>query len=85
MTNRVLNNIRMPMVMKNDRLALQAAIFTCIDIDLQRPRIVRIANTSHVGTLDISEALLGEARANPGIEVLEASRDLVFNKEGNLF
>jgi hypothetical protein len=84
-TNRVLNNIRIPLVMKNDRLALQAAVFTCIDIDIQRPRIVRISNTSHVGTLTISEALLEEARANPAVEVLGSPGDLVFDNEGNLF
>ena len=85
LTNRVLNNIRMPMVMKNDRLAIQAAIFTCIGIDPRNPRMVRIADTSHVGTLTVSEALLQEARANPGIEVLESPEALVFDKEGNLF
>jgi hypothetical protein len=85
LTSRVLGNIRIPMVMKSDRLALQAAIFTCIDIDVLRPRIVRISNTSHIGTLAVSEALLEEARANPAIEVLESPRALAFNKEGNLF
>lgn len=85
LTSRVLNNIRVPMVMKNDRLAFQAAIFTCIDIDILRPKIVRIANTSHIGTLTVSEALLDEARANPAVEVLEFPGNLVFNQEGNLF
>jgi hypothetical protein len=85
LTSRVLGNIRIPMVMKSDRLALQAAIFTCIDIDVLRPRIVRISNTSHIGTLTISEALLEEARANPAIEILESPRALAFNNEGNLF
>jgi hypothetical protein len=85
LTSRVLTNIRMPMVMNNDRLALQAAVFTCIDVDAKRPRIVRIANTSHIGTLAISEALLDEARANPAIEVLQSPTDLVFSAQGNLF
>jgi hypothetical protein len=85
LTNRVLNNIRIPLVMQNDRLALQAAVFTCIDIDTLRPRIVRISNTSHIDTFSVSEALLEEARANASIEVLESPGVLVFNQEGNLF
>ena len=85
LTNRVLSNIRVPMVMKNDRLALQAAVFTCIDVDTLRPRIVRIPNTSHIGTLTVSEALLEEARGNPAVEILEPPKDLVFDQEGNLF
>jgi hypothetical protein len=84
LTSRVLNNIRVPMVMKTDRLALQAAVFTCVDIGAAGPRIVRIPNTSRVGTISISEALLGEAYKNPGVEVLEAPRDLAFDAEGNL-
>jgi len=84
LTSRALNTVRVPLVMKSDRLALQAAVFACIGVETAGPRIVRIHDTSHIGTLSISEALLGEARANPSIEVLETPADLVFNAEGNL-
>jgi len=84
LTNRVLNNIRMPMVMKSDRLALQAALFTCIDVDVAHPRIVRIANTSHVESFTVSEALLELVGQNPSLEVIDPLRELVFNSDGNL-
>jgi hypothetical protein len=84
LTNRVLNNIRMPMVMKSDRLALQAALFTCIDVDVAHPRIVRIANTSHVESFTVSEALLELVGQNPSLEVIDPLRELVFDSDGNL-
>jgi hypothetical protein len=43
---------------------------TCGASDLSRVRLVRIANTLHLGDLWISEALVDEARANPAITVL---------------
>ncbi len=84
LTSRALNTVRMPMVMKNDRLALQAALYTCIDADLEHPKIVRIPNTSEVQVIGISEALLDEAAKNPSIEVVDPPRELAFDAEGNL-
>ncbi len=84
LTSRALNTVRIPLVMANDRLALQAELYSSIGADLEYPRIVRIANTSHIETMRISEALLGEALRNPAVEVVEPPREMVFNPEGNL-
>jgi hypothetical protein len=84
LTSRALNIVRMPLVMANDRLALQAALYSSIGADLEHPRIVRISNTSHIETMSISEALLGEAGRNPAIEIVQPPRELVFDPEGNL-
>ncbi len=85
LTSRALNTVRIPMVMGNDMLALKAAVFSSIGIDSERPRIVRISNTSRIETLGISEAMLDEARQDPSIEIIEPPRELVFDSEGNLF
>jgi len=85
LTSRALNTVRIPMTLKNDMFALKAAIFACIGIDPMRPRVVRIANTSHIETLSISEAMLEEAAKDSSIELVEPPRELVFDSEGNLF
>jgi hypothetical protein len=84
LTNRVLNVVRIPMVLDTDRLALQAAVKCCLDIDPERPRIVRIANTSRLDVLAVSEALLPAARADPSLEVLEEPREMAFDRDGSL-
>ena len=85
LTSRILHTIKMPIVMASDRLALQAAIYSCIGIDQAAPRIVRIANTSHIGTISVSEALLPELASDPRIAVLEPPAELCFDPAGNLF
>jgi hypothetical protein len=77
--------VKMPMVMANDRLALQAAIFTCIDIDKEAVRMVRLADTAHVDVIGVSEALLDEIREDARFELLEPPSELVFDAMGNLF
>ncbi|MFQ3619966.1 MAG: lactate racemase domain-containing protein [Spirochaetales bacterium] len=84
LTATVVNGVKMPMVLKNDREALQAAIFCCTNIDKTKPKIVRIKNTSHIDEIMVSEALLEEARKHSQMKVLEEPRELPFDKDGNL-
>ncbi len=85
LTSRVIKTVRMPMVLQSDRLALQAAIYTCVSLGPKGARVVRIPNTSHLGLIAVSEALVPEALGNPALEVVEAPRELAFDAEGNLF
>jgi hypothetical protein len=75
---------KIPVIMKNDKMAIQCAIFTCVDIDKERPRIVRIANTSHIDTIMVSEALADEVAANDRLELLEPFHDVEFDAADNL-
>ncbi len=84
LTCRVVLGARMPLVLASDRLAIQAALYTVTDGNASRPRLVRIANTSHVDEIEISEALLEEARRKSDVEILEGPRELPFDKDGNL-
>jgi hypothetical protein len=84
LTSVVTFNSDVPMILKNDRTALQAAIHCCIDIDRSRPKIVRIKNTSHIEEIMVSEALLEEVKNTPGMELLEETKDLSFDSDGNL-
>ena len=73
-----------PMILKNDKTAIQAAIHCCIGIDKSKPRIVRIKNSAHVETIQISEALIEEAKKHPKMKVLGKAEFMAFDKEGNL-
>ncbi len=85
LTTGVVFSTKIPMVMNNDRQAIQAAIKTCFDSDKNKIRLVRIKNTLQLENIQISEALLPEARKNPMIKVLnDQTRPLSFDEEGNL-
>ena len=84
LTATVVIGVRMPMILRNDRLALQAAIFCCTGIDKTEPRIVRIMNTSHIETLWISEPLVSEALTNKNIEIVQPAGEVMFDSDGNL-
>lgn len=84
LTSRIVQSVKIPMVMDNDRQAIRAAIKTCFDVDPKQVRIIRIKNTLQLDEIYISESLLPLALQNPKIEVLDEAKPLVFDREGNL-
>jgi hypothetical protein len=84
LTCTVLMGAKIPVIMKNDKMATQCAIFTCVDIDKEHPRIVRIANTSNIDTIMVSEALADEVASHDKLELLEQFKEVDFDAEGNL-
>jgi hypothetical protein len=83
-TSTILPGGRIPLMMSSDLRAVQCAIKTCNAPEIDRPRIVRVPNTLHLGTLMISEALLPEARENPRIEVMGEPEDWAFDAGGTV-
>ena len=85
-TNTFLHLMKIPMIMDNDREALQLALMCCPEAeDHDHMKLIRIPNTAHIGEIEISEGLLPQARANPNIEILTDLYDLPFDSQGNLF
>lgn len=85
LTTRVVLSAKIPVVMNSDRQAIQAAIKTCFDLDLNKVRLVRIKNTLQLEQISISEALLTEALAHPMLDVPEQkARPLLFDSRGNI-
>ena len=85
-TNTFLHLMKIPMIMDNDREALQLALMCCPDAeDHEHMKLIRIPNTAHIGEIEISEGLLPLAKANPDIEILTEPYDLPFDAQGNLF
>lgn len=85
-TNTFLHLMKIPMIMDNDREAIQLALCCCPDAEDQNNlKMIRIPNTAHIGEIEISEALIPQAKANPNIEILTEPYDLPFDENGNLF
>lgn len=85
LTTTALLKCRMPVFFDSDLLAIQAALFTCVGVDPQSARVIRIKNTLKMDELQISEALLPEAQKLEGIEIVGEARDWAFDEGGNLF
>lgn len=76
---------KVPLVMKDHRQAIQAAIQVSRCADRKKIRIVRISDTLHLEKIWVSEALLGETDSHPQMTVLGEKGPLAFNKSGDLF
>lgn len=85
MTARASSVAKVPLVMPDDETAIRAGIYKSTTVTAGNPRIVKIANTGDLETIDISEALWPEAEAHalttlegdPFTLVFDASRTLV--------
>ncbi len=76
---------KIPLILANDRLAIQAAIQTCDGTGRQNPRLVRIKNTLKLDEIYISENLLENVSGNPRMDILEKPQEMIFDRNGNLF
>jgi hypothetical protein len=70
--------------LENDRDAIKAAIKTSNILDYTKVKLIRIRNTLHLGTLEISETLLDEARRHPDIQIIENPYSWTFDEKGFL-
>ena len=83
-TSTVIENARIPMVMKNDREAIQVCIRTCTGIDKNNVHIVRIANSLKIEHILLSEAYWEEAKKNPGLVIESEPQEMIFDEDGAL-
>ena len=83
-TTKVLGVGKIPVVMEDDRLAIQTALKTLADVDPKRSRIVYLKNTLSLQTIMISEALLDKAKSCKEVDILEGPRPFSFDADGNL-
>ena len=84
LTNTVFKTIKMPMVLKNDKMAIQAAAKTCNDFDPENPRIVIIKNTLNVEEIYLSEAYWADVDGISGMEKETELAPLPFDEAGNM-
>lgn len=84
-TNTVTGEMKIPMIMDSDRLAIQMAVKSCNGIDRSAVRLIRIHNTLDVAQIEISEGMVEEALKNPDLELIGEPKPLAFDRDGNLF
>ncbi len=85
MTSTVVEPAFLPIIMKNDRMAISAAVHTAVGCNKENPKIIRIMNTSHIEKIYVSEALEEEVKNHPEMTILEEFAPFSFNENGNLF
>jgi len=85
LTSTVPTSVKLPMVLGNDREAIQAAIKTCNIADKRKVRLVRMKNTNAAEHLYVSEALLEEVNAHENLETTGVPEAFRFDDNGNLF
>lgn len=84
LTARTTAGCKIPMIMENDYNAIRAGIKTAPNVDYNAMRIVRIKNTLRLDEMEISEALVKEAKDMPNITGDWTGYDWVFDKDYSL-
>jgi hypothetical protein len=85
LTSTFTNGVKIPMILKNDRQAIQACIRTCNQPDLSQARVIRIKNTLCMEQIDVSTSLLDQVRQHPDMRIEGEPQALEFDGQGNLF
>ena len=80
----VLLGVRIPMVMQNDREAIQVCVKSCSRYPGWVPRIVRISNTLQMEHIWLSENYWDIAGEIPGLSIESDPEELHFDESGNL-
>lgn len=85
LTSTVPLSVHIPMVLKNDRQAIQACIKCSNRLDKENVALLRMKNTNHLGELEVSVSLIPYVQAHSHLEIISDPYDWTFNAEGNLF
>jgi hypothetical protein len=84
LTATVQGGVKIPMVLKNDKQAIQAAIKSCNIPDKANVRLVWLKNTLEIGRIRVSAALLEEAKAHANMEIVGTPQEIVFDQTGSV-
>ena len=84
-TSTTIQGVSIPIVMKNDKEAIQVCLKCCTGINRNSPRIVRISNTLDLEHIWLSEAYLDEVQQMDQIIIKSKLETLNFDANGNLW
>ena len=86
LTSTVLKSACIPCVVATDKEAIQLCIRTCNGIEGKPVRMVRIANSLHIGQIMLSAAYYEDVKAGkyPGVEALDEPAPLEFDERDNV-
>jgi len=82
-TSSFLDRAKIPIVLDNDKFALEAALRGTWGVPMEEIRFMRIKNTLELGEVIVSESIFNEIRDADGITVIEDLKPLQFNENGN--
>jgi len=83
-TSTTLKADAIPVMMPNDKLAIQCAIKTSNCEDENNPQVIRIKNTLQIAEIWVSEAMVARVSGIKGMTVIGEPEDWGFDAEGNL-
>lgn len=85
-TSTVLTSARIPCIVATDKETIQMCIRTCNGIDQNHPRVIRIPNSLHIGSIMLSEAYYEDVKAGKwsGLEAVSEPEELEFDGQGAL-
>jgi len=75
---------RIPLYYETDRQVLEAAFRSLGLVEPQNARIVHIADTLRLEEMEISEAMLAEAKIMAGVRIVGKPKPMPFDRNGNL-
>ena len=81
-TCRNLNGSRIPCIMECDQSAIKFSLGTCVNADVDSPKIIRIFNSQFIEYIWISEALAEELPE--GVQIVGKLEEMTFDEQGNL-
>lgn len=84
LTSTVFLPVKLAMVLRDDRMAIQAAVKTCNGVTPENVRVVLIRNSLHMNELYLSESFLEQVKATEGMEIVSECEPLPFDADGNL-
>lgn len=85
LTATLTGGVKIPMVLPNDRLAIQSCIRTSNIADPENITIARIRNTLCLSEIEISSNLIPRVENDDRFEILGKPHEWSFTEEGNLF
>jgi hypothetical protein len=80
-TNCVPLPAKIPLIMPNARMAVQAAVRTCLHIDQRNLRLVRIKNTLSLEEIFVTQPLLEDIRGRDDIQIMSGPLPLWFDDD----
>lgn len=83
-TATILEPSKIPILMNNDFEAIVLAIKTCVRIDFDNPRVVKIKNTKDLNIIEVSEAYLDDIQRSDQLELVTGPFELLFDDDGYL-
>lgn len=85
LTSTVPLSVKIPMVLKNDKQAIQACIKCSNRLDKENVTLLRMKNTNHLAELEVSLSLASYVASHSHLEIISEPYEWSFSAEGHLF